>query len=184
MSEPRSRADRTDRIVSASAAFVAISALVVSMYQTYLMRQQQKLSAWPYLTQGHSWRARGSGYSYVVTNNGVGPALVGGVEVLVDGKPQPTWGAAARGLVGTGAATLTYSSFHRGSVLLPGAALALVEIPSDSTARVFWLAAQKRLRVVICYCSLYDDCWRADSEAEQPSPVRACEAPRGTRWGN
>ena len=40
-----------DRTLSASAGLIAITALAVSIHQAWISRQQQKPSAWPYVTQ-------------------------------------------------------------------------------------------------------------------------------------
>ena len=42
MSEPRSGADRTDRLLSVCAVIVAVSSVAVAVYQTRIMREQQK----------------------------------------------------------------------------------------------------------------------------------------------
>src|SRR6185436_6664086 len=78
----------TNRIVSASATIIAIIALVTGVYQAKLSRDQAKASVWPYLIQGNSGN---NGYSRIVQNVGLGPAIIGGFEVLVDGKPAKDW---------------------------------------------------------------------------------------------
>jgi hypothetical protein len=53
--------------------------------------------------------------------------------------------------------------------------------PSRDRARAFWQAAQTRLETVVCYCSIYDEYWSADTRVEDPVPVRACrDAGTGT----
>jgi len=74
-------------------------------------------------------------------------------------------------------AALVYSSLHRGSVILPGAEVTVLTIPAGDVAAAFWRQAQDgRVATRVCYCSLYDDCWIADSEADEPAPVRRCPA--------
>jgi hypothetical protein len=123
--EPRVRR-LLSRVVSASAGIVALSALTVSIYQAMLSREQQRMSVWPYLMQYNS--GRDGGYFRVVQNAGLGPALIGWTEVAVDGRPQRTWSAVLRALVGANDSTLIYSSLPPGSVLLPAATLELIEM--------------------------------------------------------
>src|SRR5215813_2198104 len=78
----------SNRIVSGSATFIAIVALATAVYQARLSHDQAKASVWPYLVQGNS---SNNGYSRIVQNVGLGPAMIRGFEVLVDGKPTRNW---------------------------------------------------------------------------------------------
>jgi hypothetical protein len=180
-----------DRVLSASAGVVALSALAVSVYQTAIMREQQRMSAWPYVLIQNAWAKPSSGYSIRAMNQGLGPALVRSIEVRADGVPQETWEGAARVLLGRHV-RVYFSTLHRGSVLLPGADRAIAEIPVDSDAVAFWTAAQQplrsdsargRLEIFACYCSLYGECWQNDSNRDEPARVKACREPR-TPWRN
>lgn len=77
-----------------------------------------------------------------------------------------------------------YSSFRRGSVVLPGADKMLFSLSGPGGVR-FWTEAQRRFAFRICYCSLYRECWVGDSEADEPVPVAACGiTPADTLWQN
>jgi hypothetical protein len=173
--ERLTRAERVDRLLSLAAGVAAITAVAVSLYQAALAREQLRASAWPYLAQSNSY-VTGRPYVRSVRNEGVGPARVRSFSVLVDGRPVSTWNAAVQALTGESEPDLVYSSFGRGSVLPPGGSRDLVTLPSGPRATKFWVAAQMRLRTVACYCSVYDECWRADSGDEEPAPVKACVA--------
>lgn len=175
-----------DRVLSASAGLVALSALAVSVYQAYMGRQQQKMSVWPYLYGGNIGPGATRPYEYRVWNQGVGPMLVEQVALFVDGKPMPTWQSARRavGIPDDSVRDEVYSSFGSASVLLPGQERSLVSIGGPG-ARAFWRAAQDRVRLRVCYCSLYGDCWVRAPEAPRPQPVKACVAtPADTLWSN
>jgi hypothetical protein len=170
----RPLADRADRILSVSAVVAAAAAVLVSVYQAQLARAQQKAAAWPYVTQGNSM-VRGQPYRWLVQNAGVGPARVRSFEVLVDRRPQRTWSQAVRALSGDADPGLVYSHLGRGSVILPGATVEALVLPADEPATMrFYVGAQTRLAGRLCYCSVYDDCWVADSDAPEPTPVPAC----------
>ena len=68
-----------DRIVSWSAIFVSLSTLFVIIYQTNLMRTEQKAAVFPYLTIG--FRINNEGQALYVTNSGLGPAIIKSVRV-------------------------------------------------------------------------------------------------------
>jgi len=160
-------------MLSIAAGVAAVTAVVVSLYQTALARKQLRASAWPYLAQSNSFTL-GSPYTRTVSNEGVGPARVRGFRVIIDGRPVSTWDDAVKTLTGSGEPGLVYSSFGRGVVLPPGASRTLLTLPPGPRAERFWLAAQTRMHTVTCYCSVYDECWIADSRKDEPRAVSAC----------
>ena len=169
----RSNSDRVDRLLSLCAGIAAITAVAVSLYQAALARKQLRASAWPYVTQGNSL-TEGQPYRRIVSNEGVGPARIRSFVVLVDDRPMGKWNDAVKALTGGGEQALVYSSFGRGSVLPAGTSRTLLTIPPGERAVKFWGEAQARLATVTCFCSIYDECWRSDSRASEPEPVRAC----------
>ena len=188
-----------DWVLSGSAATVAVCALGVSLYQTWLARQQQRASVWPRLEL--SRLVNDSTYVDGVRNVGLGPALVRDVRVTLDGRPVDGAGvgggeallrtlldSARMRALGRDTAALPRLELHAlasGQVLLPGAAVeTFVFAARGPYARaVFEAAERRRLRTSICYCSLYGDCWRIGADAPpagasagdgEPTPVRAC----------
>lgn len=74
----------TDRIVGLSAMVIGVGSLIVVLYQTALMRQAQHASALPYLMIGlHSSQDY---VGIILSNDGVGPALVRDVHVEEAGR--------------------------------------------------------------------------------------------------
>lgn len=185
---PRPREKRVrvilDRALSASAGLVALCALTVSIYQAWTAREQQKMSAWPYVTQSNTG---GDGYSRIVQNVGLGPALVRSMRVEVDGRPVTQWGQFLMAALRTDSATLVAqtgpagfwtSSVRPGMVLLPGSDTRLAHAADGPFATALRAAFndETRVHITICYCSLYKDCWTSDNRALEPSEVRACPA--------
>ncbi|MDQ6925314.1 MAG: hypothetical protein M3154_03660, partial [Candidatus Eremiobacteraeota bacterium] len=148
----------------------------VTMYQAKIMRERQKASAWPYVMLAHS-NAHGS--ELVVQNVGLGPALVRTVEFTMDGRAVRTWEelwrAVAQGDTVLPPEVVT-SDVGAGTVLLPGNMVETfrIDAPKSVAGRLDQVARHDRLVRRLCYCSLYDDCWVADSHAEAPVAVRAC----------
>jgi len=181
MNDAEERSQRVERWLSIAVGLAAIVAVMVSLYQARLARQQLRASAWPYVSQGNSYIPN-SPYRFVVSNQGIGPARIRSFHVLVDGRPVPTWNAAVRGLTGEGEPSLIYSSFGRGSVLVPGSDRTLLTLPVGVRAQRFWLEAQARLRTQVCYCSVYDECWLADGDEPEPTPQRVCTVDSSTEF--
>jgi hypothetical protein len=178
-----SRREFLDTVLSVSAAIVAVCALVVTTYQTKIMREQQRASAWPRLdltnTTGPHLYAR------VVRNVGLGPALVRNVQVTLDGRSMRDWDDVSAGLFGADygrvfaadtALRASKSDVRRGIVLLPGASIEQLRLEGGSVPDTVLRAVfSGRLRWSACYCSLYGDCWKTNSWAStDPLPTRAC----------
>ena len=173
MSEPRNVGSRVDRWLSIFAVVGAICAMAISLYQAQLAREQQRASAWPYVTQSSSYVA-GRPYTRQIENVGVGPARVRSFVVQVDGKPVRGWYAAVIALTGREEPGLAHSTFGRGSVLPAGARTVLLELRDEPVAGAFSTAAQARLETIVCYCSIYDECWRAGPGNGEAVSVQEC----------
>lgn len=171
--------DITNRIVSASATIIAIAALGTAVYQAKLSRDQAEASVWPYLIQGNSGN---NGYANIVQNLGVGPAKIGGFEVTVDEKPVKNWANAAEAM----GIKLSWkghrsTSFRPGIVVPAGAVIDLLELPDSTDARLF-VGQVDRLRVWICYCSIYDSCWAVATKQDAPDKVKVCRTDPARRF--
>lgn len=170
----------TDRILSGAAGVVAVVALATAVYTAWITREQQKISVWPYLVQENS--DSGAIYRRLVVNAGLGPALVRSFDARVDGAPVHNWAAVFRaGGIDTLPRGVLTSSLGDGSVLQPGQALSVLTIPDSAVGLRFHARAVPHLETVICYCSLYGQCWRADSR--KPRPERAACPEEATQEG-
>jgi hypothetical protein len=165
----------TDRITSVSAIIAAIAAVLVAVYETRINREYQRISVWPRLQQSNSF-VPGEPYLRTVSNVGVGPALIGSVQVSVDGVPRRTWGEIIQALVGKPVRGHVYSSLNAGAVVLPGKDITVLQLPAGDEAKLFWEQTQTpRLSIQICYSSLYGESWISNSREAQPRPVASCQ---------
>lgn len=92
-------------VVGVSAVLIGVCALFVSLYETRLMRQEQRAAVLPILELGRLHYVSGDDQqrwrlSLHTTNVGIGPARVLEFHVTVDGEPHTTWGSAMQALVG------------------------------------------------------------------------------------
>jgi hypothetical protein len=163
--------DIINRIVSGSAALIAIAALGTAVYQAKLSRDQAKAAVWPYLIQGNSGN---NGYARIVQNVGIGPAIIRAFEVTVDGKPVTSWRAAAKAL----GINLSWNghrttSFGAGLVVPMGTVIDLLELPDTSDVRLI-RGQIERLHTKVCFCSLYNDCWNLQTPDNDPVRVKVC----------
>lgn len=70
----------SEKLVSISAILISLLTLMVFVYQTNLLREQQFLSVYPHLTFGNE-RSGTLDYEYILRNEGVGPAFIESIEI-------------------------------------------------------------------------------------------------------
>jgi len=75
----------TDRIISITAMVIGIGSLLTIAYQASLMRQAQHASVLPYLYISLSANDQ-TGVRLLLTNSGIGPALVDEVHIRYQGR--------------------------------------------------------------------------------------------------
>ena len=173
-----------DRILSVCAIVTAVAAVAVSVYEAHIDRQHARISVCPYVSQNNSMPDIHGPFHRRVQNAGIGPALVRGFEVRVDGRPMQTWPQAIRALTAQPPPPgQTYGSVGDGTVLVPGQTAEILTIPGGPAAVAFYVQTMKgRLSTRVCYCSLYGECWLSDSEAGSPQPVDACRVDPKTQF--
>ncbi|MBS0567081.1 MAG: hypothetical protein JSS59_06655 [Proteobacteria bacterium] len=176
---------RFSEIGSFAALAFSLLALVTSVYQTRLMQAQTELmqtqaraSVWPYVTIGKNEDSTPGreAFSWRVDNNGVGPAKIESVRVLVDGQPYRNWTEVF-------AKIAPDQEFHGQTSSLNGIVLppstnreTVVEMVKPNTperAKAFQTAVP-RTTIEVCYCSVYDECWLVRSLQTENKPVPRC----------
>jgi len=169
-------ASRYDAVV---ATFVGVCALCVSGYTAYMQRQQVRAVVWPIL----EFDSNNGPIEFILSNKGVGPAIVKHVIVRVDGQPVRNWIDALAKLAGPGEPHYAESDMN-GRVLAPGERIA-VFTPHDATnnplnfdkSNPVWVKLNTRrlqLSVEICYCSTLGECWKLRAGGGAPSTTTEC----------
>jgi hypothetical protein len=149
---------RWDALGVIVASLVGLLALVVAGYTAYIQREQVRAQVWPYLIPGNNDLTQ----SLVVNNKGVGPAIVRGVQVWVDGKPQTDWDHVLTKL-GLPPHHFTQTTINHG-VLSPGEELQIIRFPDQDRWQRFRAAAADRMAIDICFCSTLGECWKSDNK--------------------
>ena len=184
---PRLRID-TDRIVGLSAMVVGVGSLVVVLYQTHLMRQAQRASVLPYVMI--ALHSNDRGVSIVVSNNGIGPALIGDVRIEKSGVA--TKGDAYDYYTGLypDSGRLSVDRLMTGRLVPAGAAVEVLGVSGDAQQRAAFLAKvlgtfdlaevppswytalgatqPNKAVIVITYESVYGERWRVRSDRGVP----------------
>lgn len=172
-------------LVGISAVVIGLCALGVSMYETSLMREEQRASVIPLMELGHSYNISTSDpaktrFRLIAQNVGIGPARVRDFKVTVDGAPHVTWDSAMRELTG-----------HDEKLSYSFSAINGRTIPPDRTVEIFVLKEleliekvlgdQERLEFEACFCSIFDECWITSSSTfGAASEVESCSRDDGS----
>lgn len=168
---------------SIGAVLIGVSALSVSAYQASIMREQQRMSVWPHVALWNSNvdpSGKSSYYEIALQNEGVGPARLQSVEVLVDGQSVGSWGEALVKLKpkdAQGQAGEIWTSTLNNRVLPAGNKAIGLHLQNGWQAEVLD-KERSRVRIRFCYCSIYNECTLVDEgkDVEQQA-VEACPTP-------
>lgn len=161
---PRSRGIHAEMLVGVSAVLIGVCALAVSVYETALMREQQRSAVLPILelsrsyfttpdSNGNEWRL-----TLQVGNVGIGPAQVRDFQVTVDGAAQPTWGAAMQALLRRSEPVAYGQSSINGRTIPPDHSVTMFDLGDTGLAAAI-LDQFDRLDYEACFCSVFDECW-------------------------
>ncbi len=148
--------------------------------QTQLMQSQSRASVWPYLSIGYSINDQGEkqGYTWEISNDGVGPARIQSVVMSVDDNPAHSWKDVFRAIFGNVPVDATYSQIF-GRVVAPNTnrdtTIEALHLTNLAQAKVFY-AQQNRLKMEICYCSVYDECWVARQQDPEVRSIDHCSS--------
>jgi hypothetical protein len=149
------------------AALIGLLALAVSGYTAVLQRQQVRAEVWPYLQTGISPSQR----TLSLENKGVGPGMIRGVEIYVDGQVRRDWPGVFAALGLPDLANTPYSTIN-GVVLAAGDRVQQLAFKDPDDFMRFY-AQYPRIQMRLCYCSALQECWLFDER----QPDRGRERP-------
>ncbi len=162
---------------------MAISALVVSLvtaaatiHSAYTSRAYARASLWPSLGAGVSFNE--TGFRFLLMNRGTGPALIQSMRVQYDGKPIQSWQQLLNQFDPNFSGSWG-SSFASHVTLPANQMLEALTVKDKTLARQMYDASDK-LKIEVCYCSVYDECWTTSDIIQQNQLVEQC--PSRTEW--
>jgi len=148
-----------DRIIALLAFLVSFAALGLAWRQTHLDYEHRKLSVRPriYISFDYNNTGPNIGAGWHLRNTGLGPAEIRSFAVVVDDITQSTWTTTFKAL---GLPPVQYDQM----MLHPGD----FKIAQEPDTTLVWLrgpamqqlkAESRRVRIEVCYCSMYEECW-------------------------
>ncbi len=150
-------------LLGISATFLSLAALVVSIFQTKIARDQQQASVWPYLQLISSNVDQELHFGF--ENKGVGPAIIKNYEILYRGKTYTSTRSLFYEEIGVQTAGgKGFSDVLKGDVFKSGEDIELLFVAKNDTIvqKTSALLADSSLRVRIRYADVYGNCWLLD----------------------
>jgi hypothetical protein len=156
-------------LLGITATLLSLGALVVTVVQTAIAREQQRASVWPYLLIDDG--RFDDKITVRVENKGVGPALVRQVMVTSRGQPAPTLKSLLNSQIPGYTGPRLTGALSPGSVLKSGEELILFQIDRDakSADRLESFLAEPTFVLRVVYSDVYGNCWAATSRAVEPA---------------
>lgn len=181
--------------VSLAALITAVAAVVITLEQTKVMREEAELernnarisvlpSVWlsTYIgdIEGEAY------YKIALTNKGLGPAVIERFDVSYQGQPVYNWDELARKMAAHVGSDKSFEGNYLRSTRSPvspglmleagGIAYPLqVDDGSDPDGISLLMRGLGDMRISLCYCSLYSECFRTEL-FERPQEVVSCES--------
>lgn len=160
---------------SGFAVIVSLAALIVSFMEANTVRAAARAETWPYLSVDVTYNAEG--FSYALTNKGVGPARVRDTKVYFKGERVTSFDSIILDILGPDDA-FSYDRYRASSakrrVVSPRERVNLFGVDWFDASRRLSEALARDLELEVCYCSIYDDCWISRLESEEPEPISQC----------
>ena len=174
-----------EMLVGVSAVIIGLCALGVSLYETSLMRSEQRAAVVPILELGRSYNVSATDpsrnrLSFLAQNVGIGPARVIDFRVTVDGELFTTWEAAIRAVTDAESSISYAMSTINGRTIPPDKTIEMFKL-SDLEYLDAILVNFERVDVEACYCSVFDECWTTKMTTFGASePVDSCTRTDGS----
>lgn len=166
-------------VLSVAGVFIAIVALYAALTESAAVRQQTAAAVWPFVQFAIEDYDTGdsAGFAMSFTNTGVGPARMQGVRLTIDGEAIRDWHHAAEQLGGKLTEQVS-RNFISGRVLSPDEKVEIIGTTEANLARELQaVIANPENFITFCYCSIFEQCWLADSRQDMQNPESVEECP-------
>ncbi|MEM1036248.1 MAG: hypothetical protein AAGI14_05755 [Pseudomonadota bacterium] len=169
------RDSRFNRLFTLAALILSIAAIFVSLMEVSAMRTQQKATVWPSVSMQQRYNSEG--FRLILTNKGVGPALIGDIKLFLGLSEIDDVDQAILETLGEERAFSyeNYSMVNPSSgVVAPGETVDLFAVSWDERTRALINDWAPRINVTTCYCSIHGDCFATSLRSIQPTRTESC----------
>lgn len=150
-------------LIGISAIFLSASALLVSIIQTTILKEQQHASVWPYI-QATFMFSKGS-YSFGIENKGVGPAIIKHLGYIYKGASYDNTKKMYAALFGESYSGVGFSETNKNYVIKSGEGIEMLSVnrPDSLINDIIPLWESDAVNLTIIYSDVYGNCWKLDN---------------------
>jgi hypothetical protein len=166
-------------VLSVVGVFIAVVALYAALTESAAVRQQTAASVWPFVQMSIADHDSGESARFTLsfTNVGVGPARMHAIRFIIDGEPMRDWAQVVMQLGGSPTDQVD-RDFVSNRVLSPDEKVDMISTAVPNLARRFQaVVADSENSITYCYCSIFDECWLADSRRDIQKPEAVTDCP-------
>lgn len=164
----------TNLFIAVAAIIISMCALVVSIYEVRIMRAEQKVAVYPYLSIGTFYN--GNGFGMFVKNSGTGLARINSYQVHVGDTYFQNWLEVVDHYAPEGHGIdydIMSSNLLHEEIITPNERVNIFEVQwTDETREISEKVDD--LEIKICYSSLLDDYWEVKNDKSRRELNRAC----------
>lgn len=173
------RAWDSNKVMSISAILVSFMTFLVLIYQTSIMREQQLLSVFPYLTVFNQG-SQTPNYRFVMNNQGIGPAVLEKIEISYQGKLTPYQDLVSFVLDHSPKVSalenVLHSNIYPGRLVPAGEIFSIFEVKDSFEESVILRSELDRLLEEgltwkITYSSVYEEQWEITERSLSPKKI-------------
>ncbi len=176
-----------DFILGGLAVLMSAVSIFIAVHHGQTMEKLVEANSWPNISFGTSNELPGQPETITLSirNTGVGPARVDTFEVFYVDTPVKNFAALLKACCDAQSDFFSVS-LVRDEVMPAREEIDFATFAAKPNKRVVWDALnQKRMnvRVRVCYCSVFDECWVKDSRVARPDKVRQCVPSQPVQYG-
>lgn len=176
-----------DLILGSLAVLMSMVSIFIAVHHGQTMEKLVEANSWPNISFGNSNEMAGAPrtIALAVRNTGVGPARIDTFEVFYEDKPVRNFPQLLK-LCCDATSQYFSTSLVRDEVLPAREEIDFATFGAGPNKPDVWEALnQKRMgvRVRVCYCSVFDECWVKDSRVARPDPVKQCVPSQPIEYG-
>ncbi len=156
----------TEQSIAICAAFIALAALFLSVYEGCATRKHNRLMVAPRLTIYFHFNESSAGWR--LSSNGLGPAEVSWLSVSVDGEPKDSWTSveSSLGIKDDVTGNMIFTCLGSGMFYDPNTDIMIYGYQNSKNKDVL-MDNWKRVKTSVCYCSAYEECWIEQDDGNQ-----------------
>jgi hypothetical protein len=185
-----------DIVLALSAMFVSVVSLVVAIEHGRTMERMAdansrmvEANSWPFVDfETHNLDEQGNAdVRLVLRNQGIGPARIQTLEMWYDGQPVASPGDLMKACCQTSPAKREHREKTTWSFGLAAPSIlragdhsdffALAQNKEDADVWERFNVARDKIKVRICYCSVFDECWAGSGTTTEADRVPSCPVP-------